>query len=204
MHARVRASLQKVKAWEGSLWADFKLSAHKLMEEKLGKPDEVQRADAHWPPREILKFSTEKSVMVLTVGVSLRPQPRVEMAMEDASDARRIELGCALSSENMNHLPAVMDSLKHLSHAPWQMFTWLGDGHALPWTALPDHPYVLLAEDPPDAPELSWPPFDDGRVKLLWLIPLTAEDRAVALSDGAAALKTRLWSRGVTHIFGAF
>lgn len=57
------------------------------LERTLGKHTSYYAIDGgNWPPKATLRFKTSGGVAVVTCGVSLRPQPTVEMAVSAASD----------------------------------------------------------------------------------------------------------------------
>jgi hypothetical protein len=160
----------------------------------------------NWPPRALVRYRGPGQFTLVTVGMSLRPQPTVELYTQDPSPCRRIELGLAIDAS------LVPDDAKRLASwlsaqaaLPWQAHTWLGPGHTI-GTGNPDvvpagrsgtrFTAFLLHPSPAGAPALALPPYRDDPVTLLWAVPVTDAERAVAQEDGSPAVLERLTAAG--------
>jgi len=85
---------------------------------------------------------------------------------------------------------------------PWSYYTWLGDGHTIPcdgW-ANPRFEFAALhvATDPRLVPQL--PSILGDPVNLLWVVPITEQERESALNESTSAMLARLpadrWKEG--------
>jgi hypothetical protein len=154
-----------------------------------------------WPPKALIRIDHADGIYLLTLGVSLRPQPEVESQYEDPTDFRRFELAACLprdvSDESFQRLANYLSAQSSL---PWTSFTFLGHGHTIRCDAfagddkLGRFKFVLLAESPAGAPELNTPRMGGEKVSLLWAIPITEEEQALAQRQGSAAVLGQLGS----------
>lgn len=204
MIARIQAAEAFDAAWlaEPSPWPECQDSFMRLYENALGEHSVYYAIDRNeWPPKALARFDREERVYLLSLGVSLRPQPQVEMFYEDPADYRGIELAACLDASLGEE--AVKDMANYLganSDLPWWQFTFLGAGHTIGCAELAYMPGMeafdafILVENPPDAPDLLVPRRDGEKVSLLWAIPITAAERAYAKEHRAAALLERFAS----------
>ena len=92
-----------------------------------------------FPPRGLIRYETESDTVLATVGMSLCPQPSVELAVERPSDLRRIELGVKIphveSGIDEVQVESAMRSISSYAAYPWRKHAWLGDGHTIDWSA---------------------------------------------------------------------
>ena len=91
-----------------------------------------------WPPKALIRVPTEKAVVLITLGICIRPMPKAEMYADEASEIRRIEFAMALPAEfpddEVQKLASFMSSL---SNIPWEDLTWLGEGHTVGCAMIP-------------------------------------------------------------------
>jgi hypothetical protein len=158
-----------------------------------------------WPPKAMMSIPVSDGVALVTLGVSLRPQPQVDAAFDDPSPHRRIELGTCLSEacasdEDVERMARYISAQTEL---PWAELTWLGDHHTIPCDSVPggDFSAMLLVSDAPDAPSLNMPIFRDDHVRMLWLIPISEAERDHAREHGSDALIKLLWESGCTWAY---
>ncbi len=161
-----------------------------------------------WPPRSLIRVDKGDRVYLLTLGISLRPQPAVAMYAEDPAAYSRIELGACFSSAVPEEL--IMSFASYLSGQsdfPWQRFTFLAHGHTIGcdvFTAdasLREFTAALLVKNPPGAPEFELPAMGGNEVSLLWMIPITPAERRVAEEEGSKALLAMM-DESSPHIIG--
>ncbi len=137
-----------------------------------------------FPPRGLIHF--ESTGVIATVGLSLCPQPAVELFVDDPTNYRRIELAIQLPPEQMPD-PELVDSVSRqissLAAYPWRNLTWLGPGHTCRLSGVQsDSQLALLVPDIQKstaiaAPSVSLEKFRDDPVNLLWLVPITTEQQ---------------------------
>ena len=162
-----------------------------------------------WPPKAMLRFVSDAATAFVTLGVSLRAQPWTDPNENAPERPRRIELGIALSGNLPDAtVEALAGYVSGQTLLPWHHFTFLGEHHTMPCDTLqsldPDSPFtaVLLAQDFGGSPRLHVPTVRDERVHLLWMIPITEEERLFAMDEGSPALVERLEAAGRTWLFG--
>ncbi len=115
-----------------------------------------------FPPRGLVRFNLESEIVLLTVGMSMCPQPATELFVENPPEFRRVELGAAIPiSESLESVDAAIRSLGSLAFYPWKNWTWLGPGHSLEWAR---GKAVLTRND-----SLVLPEFRGDPVHALWL-----------------------------------
>lgn len=92
-----------------------------------------------FPPRGLVRYETESETVLLTVGMSLCSQPAVELAVENPSEFRRIEIGVKIPHVESNINEALVDSamrsISSYAAYPWRNHAWLGHGHTIDWSA---------------------------------------------------------------------
>jgi len=144
-----------------------------------------------FPPCELVQYSSDHALAMMTVGMSLCPQPAVELFSENPPQQRRIELAVRLpgnfSNDSSTQL-VVAEQIGKLAGYPWRNFTWLGAGHTCQFAGVwPDSDTALLVSDlelPAALKPLSpLPDFRGDPVNLLWLIPICEADKK-QLEDG--------------------
>lgn len=131
-----------------------------------------------FPLRGLLHHRTDRLEVIATAGMSVCPQPAVEMFVDDPANFRRIELALVLPRQkDLDALTPVMEQLSGLSGYPWKELTWFRDGHTCGFK-FGDYSALLLLDDTNgsrlagvDAESL--PEFRGDPVNLLWMLPIT-------------------------------
>jgi hypothetical protein len=182
--------------WEaGSLWGKLQPRWHAQYLDELGPEKHYYATDGdRWPPCALLRFPHAEGEVMLTLGVRLRPQPNVP----DESACRRVELAVFIERGFPEDATLRLASfLSGQSKYAWTHNTWLGDGHTMPCDALPGFDAVLFTATPPiDVPALATD-YRGDPVTVLWILPITSEQRARARSEGSAPLRADLRRQGV-------
>ena len=202
---RIQSARRHWARWdEDTAWDSFRQSIEDAVVKVFGgSPRRFGATDEWWPPRELLQTPMEGGVALTTIGMSARPMPQVETYLDDAHLFRRIEIGMALSNECGDEV--VQSARSYLSAQmkyPWFVNSWFGNGHTLPCDAIPpswfrSYPFVLMTSRPPGAPVVELPDVDGDSVTLLWLVPITEKEQALAERDGSDAVLERLHARGL-------
>ena len=192
------------RSWEGANahWPQVQDAFMRAYESVLGKHVRYWGIDGgKWPPKAIALFETDAASVLLTLGVSIRPMPKVEMSFEDPSLHRRMELGIAI--ERQSATPQIIDACARYISAqtslPWTYYTWLGDRHTVQCDPSPvggDIAAMLLLKDPAGAPPIQMPAYRGDPVNLLWMTPITAPEWQSAQSQGSDELMKRLTTKG--------
>ena len=197
LEERVRAAEGYWSAWEDdSPWRPCQTMYLDEYERVLGKHSRYFAIDGdRWPPKALVRFDSSDCTVLLTVGVSLRPQPQVEMYCRNPSEYRRFELAaCFAKGIGDETIMSFGDYLSGQANHPWDHFTFLGNGHTIGCDVfskderLAGFSAVLLLEQPRGIPEIRIPRMDGDRVMLLWCIPVTAHERKLAEEKGSKEL----------------
>ena len=132
-----------------------------------------------FPPRGAAIYRQESATVVVSVGMSFRPQPNVEMAVESPAELRRIELGLELPGKlSEEELTPFLEQISGLVAYPWQAQTWFGPGHTCRFPAYQKthgeqfDTASFVAERTRSENPLTLPDFRDDPVELLWLMPV--------------------------------
>lgn len=199
LEARLREAQAYWAEWErDDPWTHAQEALVKAYEKSLGARSNYYAADVgNWPPRAILRIPRSDCVVLATLGMSLRPQPNVEMHVEHYGDSNRIELGIVLPLGcREEETRRCVRYLSAQSIYPWSRFSWLGAGHTFPCDSWRNERFTsaLLLHRHPAIPDVELPALfraaSPGRV--LWFMPIDEDERAVAVESGSETLLQRL------------
>ena len=143
----------------------------------------------------MVRFAWKDRTVLVTVGVALRPQPNVEMATDAPERLRRVELGATLpgnwSEESVQGFGRYIGDQSNL---PWSNYTWFGPGHTLTCDAWrnPDYTAALFRHEHSGAPRMALEKLLGDPVNLLWFVPISQEERQLAIDKGSEHLASRL------------
>jgi hypothetical protein len=142
-----------------------------------------------------VRFAWKDRTILMTIGVSLRPQPNVELTTAEPEQLRRIELGVVLPAnwpeEGIQRFGRYMSGQANL---PWDNYTWLGPGHTLgcdSWRHR-DHTKSILQHQHSGAPHITMEEFLGDPINVLWFLPISEDERQVAIDQGSEQLLSRL------------
>ena len=205
LRERIRSADEFWASWDGpsSPWEEIQESQLDAYTRQLGKYEKYYGIDGgNWPPKALLRTPVPGGMALTTVGVGLRPQPRVEMAGEAATPYRRIELGIGLSGHASTFFERSGRYLSAQSNLPWDHISWLGHGHTVPCDAFTGTSFtaILLTAAPPSGPNVTLPSVRGDAVTLLWMVPITEVERRFAIEFGSEALSERLSASGVSWL----
>ena len=146
-----------------------------------------------FPPRGLVQYDLADSTVVATVGLSLLPQPMVELATEQPSRFRRVELAVRLPKHSAGEMQLsetqlnnARNNVSQLAAYPWRNFSWLGAGHTCNFVDVRDGcDNALLVQDGFVRPAGVQPleDFRDDPVNLLWLLPVNQEQQQALLQQ---------------------
>ncbi len=126
-----------------------------------------------FPPRGLVHLKTETHHILMTVAMSLCPQPNVEMYTETPSHFRRIELAIQLPLATSDAaIESISKKISRLAAYPWQQINWLGHGHTVQFSGLiPNVETATLISDRQLNPEnpIPLPSCRGDLVNLLWI-----------------------------------
>lgn len=133
-----------------------------------------------FPPRGLIQYRTQTHLIMATVGMSLCPQPAVELFNDQPFLSRRIELAIELPisiADKTEQLEKVTQQICNLASYPWRNFTWLGAGHTCQLTDISENcEAALLVKDIDflNSDALKMPKFRDDPINLLFLMPISS------------------------------
>jgi len=194
--ARIAAAEQFWRTWETNPWPEIQQRQLAMIERVLGKESNYYAIDGgNWPPRALVRIPTGPGVALLTLGMSVLPQPNVEMYVEDPSAARRVEIGALLpngwSDPDISQFGSYLSGQAQL---PWEQFTWLGPGHTIPCNAWRNRKFTaaVLVSEHPALPALELPRQFSDPVSILWFLPVSDAERQLAMDKGTGELMKQL------------
>ena len=126
-----------------------------------------------FPPRGLIQMESNGTTTFATVGMSLVPQPNVEMYAENPSQSRLVELAFQLDSSNLDpeKIEEIGQRISAIAKKPWESFTWFGHMHSCEFKVQAtdgETPFVIFWGDP--NPLCS---YREDPVRLLWVVPIT-------------------------------
>lgn len=156
-----------------------------------------------FPPKALLLGGREGRAYAITAGVSLIPMPKVEQYVDDVTKYRRIEIGVAAVEAHARlceHMGSVISSL---SAYPWQENTFFAHGHTIPFKNISGFEALLFVnpKEVPGVEEPKYRDFDGDRINLLWLVPITSAEYAMAMEVGSEALIKKAQDLQRIHVF---
>lgn len=147
-----------------------------------------------FPPRGLAAFRDDEATTLATVGMSLLPQPNVELAVENPVLQRRVELalriphieGDKLSEERLMGLAG---QLGGLAAAPWRSWTWFGQQHTCEFEFDSSRKQAVFVradswKKESHADDWQLPVAFQERVSLLFVVPLSAAQYTAVQSRG--------------------
>jgi len=159
-----------------------------------------------WPPMALARFEKDDIVYFMSLGVSIRPMPWVELLYNDqAAGFRRMELGLAVSKKDYTEeqIMNMAQAVSGMADSPWRNLTWLGEGHTISSSGLPaGFDSFILSSALYKGPAIDLPSIEGDRVNLYWACPITLAEREGAHSkaNGGYELLEKMIGAGITHI----
>ncbi|HFJ4328640.1 suppressor of fused domain protein [Serratia liquefaciens] len=211
-YALAESTRQFWRSWqreEGNPWPKMQSDYQAHYEQHFGPSVKYYAIDqGKWPPMAITQHERDGIYYFLTLGVSIRPMPWVEILFnDDASRYRRMEMGIAIDGQYMTEENAIQmaSALAGFAHVPWSKITWFGEGHTLESEVAPQgyEGYVLSSSFYPYHEHLSLPKQYGDPVNIFWASPVFEAERllAHATPNGGHELVNKLREQGVDHIF---
>ncbi|WP_293303879.1 suppressor of fused domain protein [Pedobacter sp. UBA5917] len=197
-----------------SLWTNkpnpFQIRQPQLLntyKEFLGDGDKYYAIDGNeWPPKGLFLKTGEFNDVFATVGLSLIPMPTVEMYSETPNDINRIELGLILKSgQKESELNELANWISGQADIPWTRMTWMGNGHTITFMKLKNTKItsVILVKNLKVLPKLEFEDYRNSKVNMLWMIPITENERDHVIKNGSETLIEKLNELG-TEIFNIY
>lgn len=194
---RVRESDAFWLSWQeqgNQTWSKVQSGQINAYEHLFGRHQKYYAIDGGlWPPKALLQLETPDSLLLCTIGMSVRPQPRIEVDMGPDSPFRRIELGISLAcTADDSRIIDFARFISMVSASPWQDLSWLGPGHTVACDFIEGYSAVLLLPEPDGAPQIDLPDYDGEPVQMLWMLPITEPELELAINEGSSSLIEQL------------
>lgn len=209
-YAQAEQHRQFWRTWhDGQQWQQVEQRLLQCYQQQFGEPIHYYAIDqGRWPPMAISQHWHRGCWFFLTLGMSIRPMPKVDyLFSEQPSVPRRIELALAVDGEIMSaeHAVQMASALAEFAHLPWSQLDWLGEGHILSSEVTPVgfDSFLLSHQLAEGGIAFQLPKDDEEKPALLWATPVTSEERLLAQqsSTGSQQLIARLLAAGNSHIF---
>ncbi|SHJ12140.1 Suppressor of fused protein (SUFU) [Clostridium cavendishii DSM 21758] len=196
LYERVRKAKEFWDNWNDESWGEIQTEYLATIEKSIGKYEKYYAIDGgHWPPKAMVTIEKDDLTYIITMGVSVIPQPKVEMYFEEPKYHRRFELGFVIETELLNkNRNGILSYISAQTTLPWTYLTWLGHGHTIPCNQissdLAEFPYVLLVNNKgfEYVPDIKLPLYREDEVNILWMVPLTIEEKKYAEDKGSECL----------------
>ncbi len=148
-----------------------------------------------WPPKGLYVRNGESKTVFATVGLSLIPQPVVEMYAENRFDVNRIELGLILNAPlTENHIQEMANYISGQADIPWKNITFLGEGHTISCPSLHSEIYtnVILTSNINIYPKVGLDNYRGSQIIFLWMAPISEKERQEVINNGSKELLEKL------------
>ncbi|RBL88314.1 suppressor of fused domain protein [Chitinophaga flava] len=210
LHQRVAQATAFWDDWTSETnqtWSILQQQFLSAYEAALGPVTQYYAIDGdQWPPMGMARFEKDEVVYFLTLGVSIRPMPWVEILYSDeAPGFRRMELALAISKKDYSEkeIMNLAGIVSGIADRPWKQVTWLGEGHTISSSELPV-PYesVVLSAALYNGPAIELPKMYNDTVNLYWVSPVTKPERLFAHQNpnGGYELLEKMIHHGINHI----
>lgn len=163
-----------------------------LYEKAFGKESRYYAIDGgQFPPRGGTLLRGPSQTSFLTVGLSIFPQPQIEMHAETPEKVNRIELGLLLNNDDFDgSVEGLSGWISGTASYPHDYVRFLTEGHTvnLAFPGNTNCTAALLTDRLSILPKQDLGEYRGSIIKLLWLIPITAAERKLAMDEGSENL----------------
>jgi hypothetical protein len=178
-------------------WKRFQEVRMNILKERFGEPKYYYAIDGgRFPPRGLAVFEDENALIFITIGMSIFAQPRVELFSKEPKVLRRIEIAFGIEKANANKekVEKIAKDISSISAMPWEDICWFGPNHSVSISLLENTPFhhALFVDSQLNAPQIKLPEYVEDQVKVLWMIPITDKELALAEEKTADELIKKL------------
>jgi|688.fasta_scaffold335070_1 hypothetical protein len=193
LRERVTVAAETWEAWRsGRPFSQLQPQLLLRYEQRFGPSDQYFAIDGEkFPPRGLGVFRDESAVTLATVGVSLIPQPNVELAVENPLTQRRIEMALRIpliAGELVENevLRRLAGQLAGLAAMPWRRWTWFGQQQTCEFDFGPTRQQAVFIRSGSWQKTSDWelPSAFGEPASLLFVVPLTAPQFATVQTQG--------------------
>ena len=119
------------RSWDEDHWTLFRDERSQLLESYFGQHKNYYAIDrGEWPIKAMARYEIGDITYLVTIGVSIIPQPTVDLYTETPEDFRRFELGLAIKTDElMKKEMTILEFCSMVTRIPWDNIAWLGHGH---------------------------------------------------------------------------
>lgn len=202
LHKRVDSAIADLKEWDKEI-NPFQVLQPEILngyDELFGKSEKYYAIDnSEWPPKGLYVFEGTEKIVLGTVAVSLRPQPKIEMYHENPSKVNRIELGVILKSGLSNdQIQSVASIVSGITAIPWDYITFLAEGHTVGFnTGVSEKfKYAVLTNKLKVLPKVNFTAFYNSDILFLWMVPISEAELDVMKESGSETVLNKLDSIG--------
>lgn len=190
-------------AWDNeNYWESYQDDMIARITDSFGPHSKYFAIDnGEWPPRAMVLIEKEDYNQLVTLGISLRPQPSVESYFEEYEEHNRFEFAWTLSKEfSFEEIKQFGSYISGQATMPWNLNTWLGNGHTIGCDVVDGFNSVLLTHQMPSIKVKDLGCFRSSKINLLYLVPLTREELEFAMNNSSEQLLPQLSEKGIDHI----
>jgi len=209
-YERVADAVNFFSEWESvdnPRWPVIQEQFISAYEQHFGKMLQYYAIDNNeWPPMAMGKFEKDNIVYFLTMGVSIRPMPWVAYLYNDNAGAfRRMELAIAIDKNDFSEeeIMNMAQGIAGLADIPWRHISWLGEGHTVGSSRLPQ-PFenFVLSAALYNGESIELPSMYGDKINLYWASPITSLELAYAhhKQNGGYELLEKMIEQDITHV----
>ena len=207
---RIKKADEFWNSWDDDPWTPFLNSGLEVLYKEFGEEKKYYAIDnGQWPIKGMARFEKGDMTYLVTIGVSLIPQPFVERVTETPEKLRRIELALAIkTNELMKNEMAICSFLSAQTTIPWNTLAWLGHGHTIECNSIfgkeGEFPFGLFINGNVVAslPQIELKPFRGDDINILWLAPITESEFHIVNATNADAFLNSVQNKKRSWIFG--
>ena len=166
----------------GNPFAELQPEIMDSFESRFGSKVEYWAIDnKQFPPRGLVQLESDGVTTLATVGMSLVPQPNVEMYVENPSPSRRVELAIRMDSSKLQPgtIEQLVQRISAVAQQPWAKFSWYGHMHSCEFKVdrFEDTPFAIFWGEP--KPLFT---YRNDPVRVLWLVLITQAELDLLLA----------------------
>ncbi len=207
----VRRAQEFWSSWNDDSWREFRDSRVDLLNSHFGQYRNYYAIDGDkWPVKSLVRFEVGDITYLVTIGVSLIPQPTIELFTNAPENLRRIELGLAIKTNELEkNETQILKFLSMTTNMPWENISWLGHGHTLECGSVfskeGNFPYSVLinSREEGSLPQIKFPDFRGDPVNLLWLTPISKTEFDSITNTGVSEFLKQIRGKDRSLIFNS-
>lgn len=169
------------KCWTENKWKDIKEQYITVLDNIFDcESKEYDIENNSWHPKSVIVYDKGVIVYLVTLGVSIIPQPLVEN--DNYDKYKRIELIFPVSKRYYEaHKKNIIEAISKVSTYPWKYIKLIKSGNIIETPMIKqcnmrtEKTLLLDSEECEEIPDLKIGKFRDDEIKLLWMVPISNE-----------------------------